>query len=91
MKPIHEILSRIRWDKEYAKADFRVGYYDRVENRLILVPFHDLWFDDEDRFGFQVLDGEGVTHHIPLHRVKAVYRNDELIWHRDEGKSASEK
>ena len=83
MQPIHELLNRIRWDKVYAQADFRIGYFDRVEDKLILVPFKELWFDDEDHFGFQILDEDGVTHHIPLHRVKEVYRNGELIWHRD--------
>jgi len=34
MKPIHEILNRIRWDREYARADFKVGYYDRLEGYL---------------------------------------------------------
>ena len=83
MKAIQELLNRIRWDKEYAKADFTVGYYDRIENKIILVPFRELYFDDEDHFGFQVLDDEGVTHNIPLHRVKEVYKNGKLIWHRD--------
>jgi len=83
MKAIQELLNRIRWDKEYAKADFTVGYYDRIENKIVLVPFRELYFDDEDRFGFQILDDEGVVHSIPLHRVKELYKNGKLIWHRD--------
>lgn len=83
MKPIQDLLNRIRWDKEYAKADFGVGYYDRIEDKLILVPFRELYFDDQDHFAFQVLDEEGENHNIPFHRVKALYRNGELIWHRD--------
>ena len=84
MKPIQEILSRIRWDKEYAKADFIIGYYDRVDEEIVLVPFREIYFDAEDHFAFQVIDKEGTTHNIPLHRVKAIYRNQELIWHRNE-------
>ena len=83
MKVIQELLNRIRWDKEYAKADFSVGYYDRIEQKIILMPFRELYFDDEDRFGFQILDDEGVAHSIPLHRVKELYKNGKLIWHRD--------
>lgn len=83
MKPIQELLNRIRWDKEYAKAKFTIGYYDRIEDKIIVVPFRDLYFDDEDHFDFQILDEEGMTHNIPLHRVKELYRNGELIWHRD--------
>jgi uncharacterized protein (UPF0248 family) len=38
MIPIHELLSRIRWDPEFAKGDFQLGYYDRTEDRIISVP-----------------------------------------------------
>lgn len=83
MQPIQELLSRIRWDKDYAAADFVVGYYDRVEDSIILVPFQELYFDEQDHFAFQVLDENGESHNIPFHRVKALYKNGELIWHRD--------
>ena len=32
---------------------------------------------------FQVTGDEGEVHTVPLHRVKEVYRNGELIWHRE--------
>ena len=83
MQPIQELLSRIRWDKDYATADFIVGYYDRLEDSIIFVPFHELYFDEEDHFAFQVLDENGENHNIPFHRVKALYKNGELIWHRE--------
>ena len=83
MKPIHEILNRIRWDKEYASSDFKVGYYDRLEDKVILVPFRELYFDDDDHFDFQILDEDGVTHTIPLHRIKELYKDGYLIWCRD--------
>ena len=82
MQPVQELLSRIRWDKEYGDADFRLAYYDRIEEQLIRVPFRELYFDEEDHFGFQVIDDQGVTHNIPYHRVKEIYRNGELIWQR---------
>ena len=34
MIPIHELLNRIRWDPEFAKGDFQLGYYDRAEDRI---------------------------------------------------------
>ena len=83
MKAIQELLNRIRWDKEFSKADFTIGYYDRVEKKIIFVPFQELYFDDEDHFGFQILDDKGEAHSIPLHRVKELYKNGNLIWHRD--------
>ena len=83
MKAIQELLNRIRWDKEYAQADFTVGYYDRLEHKLILVPFREIYFDKDDHYGFQILDDDGIVHNIPLHRVKHVYKNGTLIWQRD--------
>lgn len=83
MKSIQEILNRIRWDKDYANADFTIGYYDRMEDRLILAPFRELSFDEEDHFCFQLVDEEGVTHSIPFHRIKQLYKNGECIWQRD--------
>lgn len=83
MKPIQEIISRIRWDKEFSDAVFMVGYYDRVEDKIVVVPFRELYFDEEDHFNFQILDESGLTHTIPLHRIREVYRNGEKIWNRD--------
>ena len=82
MKPIQDILNRIRWDADFASASFSIGYYDRLEDKLILVPFRELYFDEEDHFNFQIVDEEGVTHTIPLHRIKELYKNGKLIWHR---------
>lgn len=82
MTPVHEIFSRIRWDREYAAADFQVGYYDRMRNAIIRVPFDALHFDPADHFAFQVLDEEGESHTVPLHRVREIRRNGELIWQR---------
>lgn len=39
MMPVHELLNRIRWDAGFAEADFKIGYYDRIEDRKIpLLP-----------------------------------------------------
>lgn len=83
MKPVHEIINRIRWDEEYSKAEFSVGYYDRLEGKIIFVPFRELYFDKNDHFNFQLLDKEGVTHTIPLHRIREVHKNGEIIWKRN--------
>jgi len=82
MIPIQELISRIRWDKTYGAADFEVGYYDRVEDRILRVPFSELSFDSTDHFTFQLVDREGETHTVPFHRVRDVYRNGERIRHR---------
>jgi uncharacterized protein (UPF0248 family) len=69
MLPIHELLNRIRWDEEFGNASFVIGYYDRVEDKIVEVPLKEIIFDKEDHFDFELVDDEGVTHTIPLHRA----------------------
>ena len=80
--PIHELLNRIRWDTEFAKGDFQLGYYDRAEDRIILVPLREVTFPEDSPQTFQLVDVEGEIHRIPFHRVREVYRNAQRIWHR---------
>lgn len=83
MVPINELLSRIIWDKNFSLGhDFKIGYYDRIENRLIIVDFNHIIYDSEDKFAFSMIDRKGDVKTIPLHRVKKVWRDDELIWDR---------
>lgn len=82
MIPIHELLNRIRWD-EHFDGRFEIGYYDRFNNTLLRVPFDELGFPPGDHFAFVFVDKEGTAHNIPYHRVRQVYRNGELIWHRE--------
>jgi uncharacterized protein (UPF0248 family) len=88
MIPIHELLNRIRWDPEFAKGNFELGYYDRAENRVILVPLKEVSFPTESPSTFQLVDPEGEIHRIPFHRVREVYKNAQRIWHRPDTKAA---
>ena len=83
MIPIHELLSRIRWDREFGKGEFVIAYLDRVEERIIHVPLRELFFEPGDHFSFDLIDDGGELHSIPLHRIKEVYRDNALIWHRE--------
>ena len=82
MIPIHELLNRIRWDAEFARGSFHLGYYDWAENRVILVPFDKVSFPPDSPETFQLTDAEGRTHCVPFHRVREVHRDSQRIWHR---------
>jgi uncharacterized protein (UPF0248 family) len=82
MKPVREMLSRLRWDKNWAGNEFKIGYYDRLEQRILVVPFKEIIFPGENHFSFDVIDHKGKQHSLPYHRVKAIYRNGRLIWNR---------
>jgi uncharacterized protein (UPF0248 family) len=83
MMPIHELLNRIKWDKAFGQGEFEIGYHDRIAGGIIRVPLHEVFFEPDDHFAFDLLDDEGELHSIPLHRIKQVFRNGELIWHRE--------
>ena len=83
MIPIQDLLNRIRWDPVFGQADFAIGFYDRREKSIIRLPLKEIWFEEDDHFRFYLADREGEVHPVPLHRVKEVYRNGLLIWHRE--------
>lgn len=83
MQTAQEILSRIRWDENLAKDEFVIGYYDRVEHEIIRVAFKEIHFPQDDHFSFEVVDEYEDIHSIPYHRVKEIYQNGKLIWHRE--------
>jgi uncharacterized protein (UPF0248 family) len=82
MIPIHELLSRIRWDEAYATSRFVIGYWDRVANKVLHVDLREISWDRENPTFFDLVDEDGVTHGIPYHRVREVWRDGELIWER---------
>ncbi len=82
MITIQELLHRIRWDEKFGKGDFRIGYYDRLEGRIVRVPLAQITFEQGNHYSFQLIDEDAAIHNIPLHRVKEVYRDGKLIWHR---------
>jgi len=83
MIPLHELLSRIRWDPEFGRGEFRIGYLDHLRGDLVYVPLDELHQEDDSHFCFEVTDEEGSAHSVPYHRVKEVWKDDVLIWHRE--------
>jgi uncharacterized protein (UPF0248 family) len=82
MLPIHKLLSRIRWDPRFRIGQFALGYYDRVARRIVLVPFDTIRFPVDAPRCFDIWDEESNLHRIPFHRVRRVYRNGRIFWHR---------
>ena len=40
MMPVHQMLNKIKWDNNFSKGDFEIGYLDRVEDRIIMISYH---------------------------------------------------
>ena len=83
MQTIQALLNRIRWDPEFSQAEFEIGFLDKLVQHQIRIPFQSMHFLESDHFFFHYLDEDGVEHQVPFHRIKSVYKNGELIWHRE--------
>ncbi|HJV79853.1 DUF504 domain-containing protein [Noviherbaspirillum sp.] len=82
MIPIQDLLHRIQWDAEFGKGSFMIGYYDRVDDNIVRVPFREVFLAPGQNFSFDVMGEDGVTHMVPFHRVREMWRNGDLIWQR---------
>jgi len=83
MIPIQDLLHRIQWDPEFGKAQFVIGYSDRLTREIVKVPFQHIRFASGDHFAFDALEDDGSVHSVPLHRVREVWRDGVLIWQRE--------
>ena len=82
MMPIQDLINQIRWDESFARGYFVVGYYDRVNDEIVHVPLQEIQFSSGNHYFFRFIDVEGHTREVPFHRIREVYKNGELIWHR---------
>ncbi len=75
-------MNRIRWDPEFARGRFELGYFDRVKGRVIVVPFREVELSADDRHALRLMNAEGRSQRVPYHRVREVYKDGQRIWHR---------
>lgn len=81
MQPLRDLLNRIRWDPAFGAGTFALGYDDRVAHQESVVSLSSVAMD-AGGFSFSLTDDDGNVVHIPLHRVRCVYRDSEVIWRR---------
>src|SRR3972149_1669996 len=66
--PIHELLARIKWDQAYGRAQFVIGYWDRVSGAEVSVPLERIHIESGARFAFEAGEADGTLHTVPVHR-----------------------
>lgn len=81
VQPLDELLDRIKWDPAFGKGSFALGYHDRLAREERVVPLASVSIDPGG-FSFTFRDEDGVVGHIPLHRVRTVYKDGVVIWQR---------
>jgi uncharacterized protein (UPF0248 family) len=72
MIPIRDLLERILWDPRFSKSEFAIGYYDRIANKIVKLPFRRVHFTPGEHFSFDAVEDDGSVHTVPLHRVREV-------------------
>ncbi len=82
MQPLHELRHRIRWDAEFGRGEFALGYYDRVLGEELVIPFSSVGLDTSGRPALPFTDPGEATQRLPLHRVRTVYKNGQVTWKR---------
>lgn len=83
MVPLQELLSRIYWDPEFGRGEFRIGFVDHARSELVYVPLQEVRRDPDSHSCFEVTDEEGIVRSVPYHRVKEVWKDGALIWKRE--------
>ncbi len=79
MMTIHDLLTKIKWDKSEKPEEYVFLYYDRLEDNLKELTFTQIKSIQHDFLSVDI-DGELVD--IPLHRIKKVRRKGRTIWER---------
>jgi uncharacterized protein (UPF0248 family) len=80
--PIQALLSRLRFDPEFARGKWEIAYLDRTRPALVRLPFEAVRTRSHIGFVFDVTDEEGVEHSIPYHRVRQVWHDGKVVWSR---------
>lgn len=79
MKPIQDLLNKLKWDTSEHPEEYTFFYFDRVEKILKELRYKEI-LKIEEGFLYLLKNGEEVA--IPLHRIKKVIKNNVVIWER---------
>lgn len=80
MTPINELLNHIRWDAEFGRASFVLGYVDQDSDSVRYLALSDVRPDARNPSLLDVVDDRGARITIPFNRVRELLRDGEVIW-----------
>ena len=79
MRPIHELINKIKWDPNEKSGAYSLLYYDRMQKCLIEFRFEEIQSIED---GFIKIFKEQELISIPFHRIKQVKKDGTIIWER---------
>jgi len=79
MISIIDLLNKIKWDAHEDPEDYVIGYEDRVEKKMIEIPYTAI---KRLEGTFMIIEKDGEETNIPTHRIKEVKKKGEVVWQR---------
>lgn len=79
MQTLKELISKIKFDKRENPADYDFFYLDRINHKKVKINFKDILRVEGEMF---VIEKNNFETEIPLHRIRQVTKNGEIIWQR---------
>jgi uncharacterized protein (UPF0248 family) len=79
MRPILDILNKIKWDSRENPEDYTIGYFDRISKEIIEIPYLNI---KRIEGTFLIVDRDNEEVHIPLHRIRVVKKRGAIVWKR---------
>jgi len=81
MIPIHDFLQKIKWDEKENLDEYEVAYFDQVQDKYLKVPYTNIKRIEQEIF---IVEQDGKESTIPLHQIKKIFRQGDMIWERPE-------
>ena len=73
MITIEALLQRIRWDPDFGRGSFTVGYHDRLRREVVTVPLKQIHPTPGNHFAFTAVEPDvGVEGHAAVVRPRDV-------------------
>jgi len=79
MEYIRDVLNKIKWNIRLRASDFTIVYADRLEDRLVEIPYSSIKRIDGLFIVIDTLDEEAF---VPLHRIRGIKQQEKVIWKR---------
>lgn len=79
MISIHELLNKIKWDKNLNPEEYKLYYLDRITNSLKEIKFTQI---KEFSIFSLIVEKNNNDVDIPLHRIREVRKDEKIIWKR---------
>ena len=77
MRPVQDIINKIKWDEKLQEEDFEIEYLDF--NNLVSMPYTSI---KKIEGLFMLVEKDGKEINIPLHRIRKVKEKGKVIWQR---------